>query len=225
MKGKMIVDAPEYSGVLNGSIDENTAPKGPDVGLGAGMPSANGVIIAPDGSELGRISCGGNSTREKDQEITDGIIEEAYANVRFDPKWFDDAHLYLDCDDVTGLWYMYPWTGDGIPPDGYPLLGQGDEFPFDAQNNDFYLRTDYTPDRLFQKYDDIWKRVEDDWRKVWTAYNKVLDGFIDNKDTTTMNDGTVRSTKKAVSKLVSPKENLHQDKEDEIKDDNGGSIE
>lgn len=223
VKGKMIVDSPEYSGIIGGVVDENTMPKGPDVGLGARPPGGGGIIIGPDGEHIGEICCKTpGSTIDRDQDIVDGIIEEAYMHVRFDPKWFDDAHLYLDQDPVTKEWKMYPWTGDGMPPNGYPLLGQGVEFPEGAQDCDFYLRTDYSPERLFQKDGNIWRRVEDDWRKVWTAYNKVLDTFIDNTDSDTMTDGTVQKTKKAISKVVLPKVNLHQDKEDEIKDENGG---
>ena len=61
--------------------------------------------------------------------------------------------------------------------------------------------------------------IERDFRKVWTPYNKILDTFIDNDQTDTMTDGTVKTTKKALSKTVKPQVNLHQAKEDEMNKD------
>jgi hypothetical protein len=252
IKAKQTLNAPEYAGITGGDSPEGQGNFLDGLGTASNSSSFSrpGTIIDKDGNEVGSIcaggsieggsggnngngsidvggliSCGGGGgTIEKEQEITDGIIAEAYADVRFDPKQFDAAHLWVREDVVTGDFDMFPWSGDGIPPNGMALSGMGEEFDPSANDGDFFLRTDFEPDRLFRKEGTIWRFIEADFRKSWTAYNKILDTFIDNKSTDIMSDGTTQDTKKAISKVVKPKINLHQSKEDEIKNSNNGKL-
>ncbi len=242
IKAKQTLSSPEYAGITGGDNPQGSFMDGlGDPSTGA-MFNKPGTVIDGDGNVVGEVccddeatvggstghdgnggsgvgdfvSCGSGSTACIDQEITDGIIDEAYKDVRFDPKQFDAAHLWINEDVVTGEFCAYPWTGDGIPPNGMQLAGMGDEFDSSIGDGSFFLRTDFEPSRLFRKEGAIWRLIEADFRKVWTPYNKVLDTFIDNTSTDVMTDGTTQETKKAVSKVVKPKINLHKDKEDEI---------
>lgn len=225
VKAKIMLKTPEFESINNSTPDPLTDPKGYDVGFGASQPSGGAYTkqIGPDGEPIegGATALSCCDTGNQDQEITDAIIREAYENVRFDPKWFDDTHLYIEQDD-EGKWVLYPWIGDGIPPNGQPLSGEDVTFPDDAEDGDFFLRIDFVPPRLFQKNGNIWGIVEADLRKVWTAYNRVLDTFIDNTDTTTYESGEKRLVRRAVSKLIAPRINLHESKEQEIMDQNNG---
>ena len=234
IKAKLTPSSPEYSGLrTTGSI--NTF--GLDL---ADIPMYDkpGKIIDKDGNVVGEICCdnsedgtsghnGIGSTGESgdaslycnprailDQMVTDGIIEEAYKDVRFDPKQFDAAHLWIE--EVNGQYLAYPWTGDTIPPNGNVVSGSGDAFDQNLADGSFFIRTDFEPYRLYKKEGDIWRLMEKDFRKAWTAYNKVLDTFIDNNEQDTMSDGSIQYTKKALSQTVKPKINLHQSKEDEM---------
>lgn len=248
IKAKQTLNSPEYAGITGGDNPEGQGNFLDGLGNPSNNSafSRPGTVIDKDGNPVKEIcvseptvtgsignngkggmggvehvSCGNTGgTIAKEKEITDGIIAGAYADVRFDPKQFDAAHLWVDEDAVTGTFSIFPWSGDGIPPNGLQLSGKGDEFDPASADGDFFLRTDFEPNRLFRKEGSIWRFFEADYRKEWTAYNKILDTFIDNVSTDVMTDGSTQETKKALSKVVKPKINLHQAKEDEINKNN-----
>lgn len=73
-------------------------------------------------------------------------------------------------------------VGDGFPDNGYPF-GFGVKLPSNPENNDFYLRVDFQPNRLFRYNKDRWIKQEDNVRMTLT--NSVHRqthrlGFINN---------------------------------------------
>jgi hypothetical protein len=48
--------------------------------------------------------------------------------------------------------------------------------------------------------------------KSWTAYNRVLDTFIDNNRDTVMSDGTVVPEKQAISQVIKQKVDLYAER-------------
>ena len=144
-------------------------------------------------------------------DITDKNVAEAEKYAFFDPKFFESANLYIYIDPITN----YPvigsnyFSGDGEPPNGGPLLGAGVAFPAGMQDGEYYLRIDYYPERLFQKQGNCYKLIEVDVLKSWTAYNRVLDTFIDNNNDTVLQDGTIIPEKQAVSQVVKQKVDLY----------------
>lgn len=72
--------------------------------------------------------------------------------------------------------------GDGYPPNGY-VFGTGIRFPQNAAENDFYLRIDFLPNRLFKFNGRRWLKVEDNIRMSMTNTNTrqtLKTGFINN---------------------------------------------
>ena len=200
VKAKQLRESPEFSEIVGNGLAED-------------LVDENGDYIGTAGCEDDLKNT--QSTYCKDLEITDGIVKEAEENVKFDPKWFDTSHLWvIECD---GEYQLYWQSGDGIPPNGSPLIGAGDEFPSGMLDGEFFLRTDYTPDRLFKKEGSVFRKVEDDMRKKWTGYNRIQDTYIDNTETDTMQDGKEIRVKQPLSKAVRPKVDHHQDKLDDIK--------
>jgi hypothetical protein len=149
-------------------------------------------------------------------------VAEAEQNAFFDPKFFESANLYIYLDPVTN----YPiigsnyFSGDGAPPNlstdlgqdlvpSGPLVGAGITFPPGMTDGQYYLRLDYYPERLFQKQGNCYKLIEVNVLKNWTAYNRVLDTFIDNVNDTVLSDGTVIPEKQAVSTVVKQKVDLY----------------
>ena len=89
--------------------------------------------------------------------------------------------------DKTG--YTGYLVGDGFPVNG-AVFGHGIQFPQNAAENDFYLRTDFLPNRLFRFDGTRWVKVEDAVRMTMTnndARQTYKTGFINN-DKFTYND-------------------------------------
>ena len=151
--------------------------------------------------------------------ITDQNVAEAEKNAFFDPKFFESANLYIYIDPITN----YPvigsnyFSGDGEPPNGGPLVGAGIAFPPGMTDGQYYLRLDYYPERLFQKQGTCYKLIEVNVLKNWTAYNRVLDSFLDNVNDTVMPDGTIFPEKQAVSNVVKQKVDLYSQRKKDTK--------
>jgi len=114
--------------------------------------------------------------------------------------------------------YVGYLTGDGIPPNGAPF-GQGILFPSNPINGQFYLRTDYLPNRLFRHDGQHWKMFEQNVRMTMnnignTDYAAINNGakvrktqktgFINNNTTSTI-AGKVVTERQALSKVLKPK--------------------
>ena len=72
--------------------------------------------------------------------------------------------------------------GDGYPPNGY-VFGTGIAFPQDPALNDYYLRLDFLPNRLFTFNGQRWIKVEDNVRMTMTntdTRQTLKTGFINN---------------------------------------------
>ena len=119
--------------------------------------------------------------------------------------------------------YVGYLTGDGVPPNGAPY-SFGIEFPTTAVKGQFFLRTDFFPNRLFRYSGARWFKYEDNVRMTMTnAYDATKDnsdktqpqnntanrqtlktGFINNNNTATI-AGKVIQERQALSKALKPK--------------------
>lgn len=194
---------------------------------------------AEDGSTLRDLL----STYQQSLDINDQIVAQAEADVG--KSGYDTEHLYVvplkdketvDVVDGTNTeinasttnvdasiilnspsnnYYVGYLTGDGIPPNG-AAYSFGITFPSDANKGQFFLRTDYLPNRLFRFDGKHWIKYEDNVRmtvlqKGETQTNnpqKVRKtqkaGFINNQTTATI-AGQIVSERQALSKALKPK--------------------
>jgi len=174
-------------------------------------------------------------TRARDTEINDAILTQAdvevplsgYDTTKFyiKPTLTNDApatDIGLRVDDtavtVDGtqggmdtkpradgytLGYL---TGDGIPPNGYPVT-TGTSFPSGSVDGDFVLRLDYFPNRLFRYDGNRWIRVED---KVRTDLNNaptnktLRSSFVNNDATVRTTDRGEISSRQSLSEILKP---------------------
>jgi hypothetical protein len=94
--------------------------------------------------------------------------------------------------------------GDGYPVNGYDF-GFGIQFPSSPVLNDFFLRTDFLPNRLF-KFDGVrWVKQEDAVRMTMTnndTRNTLKTGFINNNNYTYNNAIASDNVKLAVGDTV-----------------------
>ena len=108
--------------------------------------------------------------------------------------------------------YVGYLTGDGIPPNGKPF-GHGISFPGRPVFGQYYLRTDYLPNRLFRYDGTHWIKYEDDVRMTvntqgetqTTDATKVRKtqkaSFVNNTNTATI-AGEVIQERQALSKVL-----------------------
>lgn len=139
--------------------------------------------------------------------INDKILEQAERDVPFDPQYRQTAHLYVDEGVQDKPAPAIDFGGqDGQPINGLSIVGSGTSFPVSGvSDGDFYLRTDFVPNRLFKKSGSRWIHVSTDTRGSWAAANRVLATFINNDNITTLSDGTTITEKTNLSKVVKPK--------------------
>jgi hypothetical protein len=147
------------------------------------------------------------SKYQREININDAIIAAAENEVKYDPQYRNNAHLYYDPDvpdkPVVGFEFA---GGDGEPPNGLSVVGSGSKFPtVGVSDDDYFLRTDFTPHRLFKKSGSRWIRIEDDNRFAWAAANRVLTTFINNDNFAVYSDGEIAPEKTNLSQVVKPK--------------------
>jgi hypothetical protein len=124
-----------------------------------------------------------------------------------------DASIVLNSPDHN--YYVGYLTGDGVPPNGAPY-GFGITFPGSPVKGQFYLRTDYMPNRLFRYDGRHWIKFEDNVRMTikQTGASQTNDpskvrqtqkaSFINNTNTATI-AGEVVVEKQALSKALRPR--------------------
>ena len=114
--------------------------------------------------------------------------------------------------------YVGYLTGDGIPANGAPF-SQGISFPANPLNGQFYLRTDYLPNRLFRYEGSHWKMFEENVRMTMdntgaNDYAAIMlgaqvrttqkTGFINNNSTSTI-AGKIVNERQSLSKALKPR--------------------
>jgi len=153
------------------------------------------------------------SVHNKELQINDAILQQAEADAP--KSGYETRQFYtLAADPLTGAPLLQTadeteldasnasygagttenrpqrtgYTGylvaDGFPPNGYDF-GYGIQFPAGAGLDDFFLRTDFLPNRLFRFDGSRWLKVEDAVRMTMTnndTRNTQKTGFINNND-------------------------------------------
>jgi hypothetical protein len=185
---------------------------------------------AGDGSSLRDLL----STYQASIDINDQIIQQAEADVPL--SGFNTESLYvIPTDPDTGLVdensasivfntptkdkYVGYLTGDGKPPNGAPF-GSGITYPATPAEGEFFLRTDYLPNRLFRFDGRFWVKYEDNVRMTLNNFGQqdVVSGvfagrdvqythksrFVNNISTVTIG-GEVIQQRQALSKALKPR--------------------
>ena len=109
-------------------------------------------------------------------------------------------------------------TGDGLGPNRI-VTGMGISFPGDAAHGDYFLRTDYLPNRLFRFDGHRWVKIEDNVRTTLTPGldptdpNYVLKqkqqtqrmSYVNNANTYTDSQGRPQNELQPLSRALTPK--------------------
>jgi hypothetical protein len=174
------------------------------------------------------------STYEKEMQINDGIVAQAEATSPksgYDVSSFytlsanadgtvalqtadetdiDASNLSSSVDTIISSPKRYGYDGYllGIAdaPNGAPY-GMGISFPPGSQQNDYFLRTDFSPKRLFRFDGTRWVKVTDDVRMTLSNLDSRITQkatFINNTNTSNIGGDTIEE-RQSLSKALKPK--------------------
>lgn len=173
------------------------------------------------------------STSSKSNEINDALIAQAEDDAAlsgYETQQFftlssqeNDAVLdTVDASDIDVDWtgidasailsaplrsgYTGYLLGDGVPENGAPF-GHGINFPSAPTKDDFFLRTDFLPNRLFRYNGKRWVKHEDSVRHTLTntsSRQTLKTSFINNNTISTINGEQVPE-KQDLSKVLRPR--------------------
>lgn len=257
LKLKKITDSQQYKDILDRPVDQNvtfvgeydsekTYEIGETVRYNNLFYTATGTVtnVVP-GNNASWVECYSQtiqdiiSTRTKDLQINDAILDEAEANTPL--SGYETQQFYtlavdretgrpsLRTTDITDIdvsqttsnspdastihsrperaGYTGYLLGDGIPDNGYAEFGHGISFPAEAREGDYFLRTDFFPNRLFRFNGIRWIKKEDAVRHELTNTDNrktYKTKFINNTNTNIINDQVVPE-RQSLSQALKPK--------------------
>lgn len=118
----------------------------------------------------------------------------------------DASAIHARADRSGYVGYL---LGDGIPPNGY-VFGHGITFPASPHSDDYFLRTDFAPNRLFRFDGSRWVKVEDAVRMTMTntdTRQTLKTSFINNTTVNTIGGESI-DERQALSKALKPRADL-----------------
>ena len=208
LKLKQIVDSQEYKEILDLPAEEGSSQSLRDVlsTYEKEMQINNAVLAqaeadAPksgyDTSHLYTLQVDDSGRPEVvTTDITD--VDASVDTTNFDASRLDQTP---EREGYTG--YL---IGDGIAPNG-EAFGHGISFPTSSVKGDYFLRTDYMPNRLFRYDSQRWVKMEDSVRMTMsntdTRKTQKTD-FINNTATNTISGEQVEE-RQSLSKALKPK--------------------
>ncbi len=207
LKLKQILDSQEYKDILDLPAEED----------------------APGGNTLRNLL----STYEKEMQINNAVVKQAEADAA--KSGYDTSHLFTlqtdangetelvtvdssDIDVSDGIsvdkimvppdknGYQGYLLGDGLPPNG-ETFGHGISFPVEPSTHDYFLRTDFLPNRLFKYDGNRWVKLEDGVRMTLSQTDDkstLKGGFVNNTNADTIGGETVKE-RQSLSKALKAK--------------------
>jgi hypothetical protein len=118
-----------------------------------------------------------------------------------------DKNVNAVIDSPASSHYGFYLDGDGVAPNGHPA-GFGISFPnSNVDTGDYFLRTDFLPNRLFRFDGTRWVKIEDSVRITTTNNDSRANyktGFVNNSSSDTINGLTV-TQRQSLTDALKPK--------------------
>jgi hypothetical protein len=128
-------------------------------------------------------------------------------NVNDTDRVSSDKSVNAVIDTPAASHYGFYLDGDGVAPNGNPA-GFGISFPTaNVDKGDYFLRTDYLPNRLFRFDGTRWVKIEDSVRITTTNNDSRANyktSFVNNSTSSTINGLTVEQ-RQALTNALKPK--------------------
>ena len=118
-----------------------------------------------------------------------------------------DKKVNAVIDSPASSHYGFYLDGDGVAPNGHPA-GFGISFPnSNIDKGDYFLRTDFLPNRLFRYDGTRWVKIEDSVRITTTNNDSRANyktGFVNNSSSDTIN-GLTTNQRQSLTNALKPK--------------------
>jgi len=204
-----LVDSQEYKDILNNiKASDGITPIGQILSTLDTTLTINDAVIAEGEGNVPTSGYDTSSFYIKPLDNQGNIIQNV--NNTSDASNLDASNIKDSADEslvspsskVKG--YL---TGDNLAPNGFPI-GVGIMFPSGVVAGDYFLRTDYIPNRVFRFDGARWVAINDVQRTSLTqgANNQTqLGTFVNDTKTYTDSRGVVRKEKQSLSRGLTPK--------------------
>jgi hypothetical protein len=200
-----------------------------DLGLDAGkapIPKFYVVQDASRGSEGYSVTWRAHIWRVKLSPITDS---QEYSDVLGNRDDEDSlVNLMSTYNTEMDISNAVVASAENVDPTGTPLLdhlygvdatspsweygetlASGSSFPVSSKEGDYFVRTDFEPNRLFVRRGTKWHRLYDNiGGQTWSEKTFNAVEFINNIDTTITADGNESDQRQALSKTILPKSDV-----------------
>ena len=188
------------------------------------------ILDLPAGEDTDQTLRDVLSTFEQEMNINEAIVQQAEADSPL--SGYETSHLYtrrVAEDGTNVIEQSFPdevpetvyeriseegikddydgyLVGDGLAPNG-EVFGFGINFPLTADSGDYFLRTDFMPNKLFRYDGAKWVRQEDSVRMTLSNTNlrqTQKTSFINNTNTATIGNNEIEE-RQSLSKALRPK--------------------
>lgn len=160
------------------------------------------------------------STFSKELDITDAVVESAAQNDPVGGATHLTEHLfnYIEQSDLNFFTDQkdnnVTYQGDSIVNNGIPVVTkqmsveQGDSFPSSPNQGDFFIRTDFQPNRLFVRRDTKWLRLYDNTdNRTWSDRTFNASTFVNNIEEDVGGNQTY-SSRQAITDAILPRDDF-----------------
>ena len=197
-----LVDSQEYKDILNTIVSGNTttgqilSTLNPSLAINDAIISEATANVPLSGYDTSSLYTLPNDTPDQPNKTADDVADTAD-----DVKDTSDEAPPLAGPPITG--YL---TGTSGAPNGLPIQS-GIVFPSAPNIGDYFLRTDYLPNRLFQFVGTMWMIIYDAQRANITqgSANTLLGTFVNDNNTFVNNDGATVKERQSLSTALTPK--------------------
>jgi len=192
-----LVDSQEYKDILSTIVDGTASTKTSDIMSNYGVyMNINAAVVAQ--AEVD-VPMSGYDTSKM-------YLAPEYSGLTGDNELAtaDNAESTADESNINPADKMKGYlVGDGTAPNGLPC-GTGIEFDTHPSKGDYFLRTDYLPNRLFRYDGRRWVTVEEKIRANVTpgsSSGTLRNSFVNNTNTFTNVEGDTLDERQSLSKV------------------------
>jgi len=192
-----LVDSQEYKDILNTIVDGTASTKTADIMSNYGVyMNINRAVVAQ--AEVDVPLSGYDTSKMYLTPEYGGLTSDDVITTADSTDASADESNISSADKIKG--YL---VGDGTAPNGLPC-GTGVEFDTNPSKGDYFLRTDYLPNRLFRYDGRRWVTIEEKLRANVTpgsASGTLRNSFVNNTNTFTNVEGEVNNERQSLSKV------------------------
>jgi len=207
LKCRQIFDSQEYNDIFTLPVDEDVPAEGSLRDLMSNYEkeiAVNDAIIAQAEYDAHKSGFETRHFWSIQRDALGNVEIVTVDSTTLDASSGELADRIMQTPERTG--YVGYLLGDGIPPNG-EIFGFGDAFPELNEAGDYFLRTDFIPNRLFRFDGTRWRKIEDAVRHTLTntdERNTLVTSFINNKNQTVI-DGEIIEERQGINEALRPK--------------------